>query len=120
MDGQRPQSTSKWKTPGLPTGSHDLPARQHVPLTGLVDLVQIWKDSSKNYEHKAWNVGVLQWNQFADDDYANLSKPQMAEAKIWSTNGKGGMRYAIRKWTGSSWSTSNTNITTHAPTNLRV
>lgn len=85
------------------------------PSQGLVDLVQIWKDSSKNYEHKAWNVGVLQWNQFADDDYANLSKPQMAEAKIWSTNGKGGMRYAIRKWTGSSWSTSNTNITTHAP-----
>ncbi len=85
------------------------------PSQGFVDLVQVWKDPSKNHQGKSWNVGVMYWNQFADDDYANLSKPQIAEAKIWSTNGKGGMRYAIRNWTGSSWSTGNTNVSTHAP-----
>lgn len=85
------------------------------PSQQEVDLVRIWKEPSRNYEGKAWNVGLVYWNQFADDDYANLSKPQMAEAKIWTTSGKGGMRYAIRKWTGSSWTTANTNITTNAP-----
>jgi PKD repeat protein len=85
------------------------------PSQPAVDLVSIWKNPAKNYEGKAWNVGTVVWNQFADDDYANLSKPQMAEAKIWSTSGKGGMRYAIRSWNGSSWSTGNTNVTTNAP-----
>lgn len=85
------------------------------PSQTEVDLVRIWKDSTQNYERKSWNVGAVYWNQFADDDYANLSKPQMAEAKIWTTNGKGGMRYAIRSWNGSSWSTGNTNVTTNAP-----
>lgn len=85
------------------------------PSQPVVDLISIWKDPTKNYQHKSWNMGTVVWNQFADDDYANLSKPQMAEAKIWSTAGKGGMRYAIRSWNGSSWSTSNTNVTTNAP-----
>jgi hypothetical protein len=85
------------------------------PSQQEVDLVRIWKEPARNHQGKAWNVGTVTWNQFADDDYANLSKPQMAEAKIWSTNGKGGMRYAIRKWNGSSWSTGNTNVTTNAP-----
>lgn len=85
------------------------------PSQQQVDLVRIWKEPARNHEGKAWNVGLVYWNQFADDDYANLTKPQMAEAKIWSTNGKGGMRYAIRKWNGSSWSTGNTNVSTNAP-----
>lgn len=80
-----------------------------------VDLVEVWKNPARNAQGKAWNVGVLYWNQFADDDYANLSKPQMAEAKIWSTEGKGGMRYAVRSFNGSSWSTGNTNISDNAP-----
>lgn len=83
------------------------------PSQQAVDLVSVWKDPSKNYEGKAWNFGVVYWNQFADDDYANLSKPQMAEAKIWSTNGKNKMSYAIRKWSGSSWSQDH--VETHAP-----
>jgi len=86
------------------------------PSQPVVDLISVWKDPNKNYQRKSWNMGTVVWNQFADDDYANLSKPQMAEAKIWSTNGKGGMRYAIRSWNGSSWTTANTNVTTHAPT----
>ena len=74
------------------------------PSQESVDMIEIWKDASKNYEGKAWNYGIVYWNQFADDDYANLSKPQMAEAKIWSTDGRNDMSYAIRKWNGSSWS----------------
>lgn len=83
------------------------------PSQAAVDLVQVWKDPTKNYEHKAWNFGIVYWNQFADDDYANLSKPQMAEAKIWSTNGRNDMSYAIRKWNGSSWSQAH--VQTHSP-----
>ncbi len=83
------------------------------PSQAAVDLVQVWKDPSKNHEHKAWNFGIVYWNQFADDDYANLSKPQMAEAKIWSTDGRHDMSYAIRKWTGSSWVQDH--VQTHAP-----
>jgi len=83
------------------------------PSQEAVDLIQVWKDPSKNYQGKAWNYGIVYWNQFADDDYANLSKPQMAEAKIWSTEGKNHMSYAIRKWNGSSWSKDH--VETHAP-----
>jgi PKD repeat protein len=83
------------------------------PSQEAVDMIEIWKDPSKNYEGKAWNYGIVYWNQFADDDYANLSKPQMAEAKIWSTDGKNDMSYAIRKWNGSSWSQDH--VETHAP-----
>lgn len=83
------------------------------PAQEAVDMIQIWKDPSKNYEGKAWNYGIVYWNQFADDDYANLSKPQMAEAKIWSTNGRNDMSYAIRKWNGSSWTQDH--VETHAP-----
>lgn len=83
------------------------------PSQPAVDMIQIWKDPSKNYEGKAWNYGIVYWNQFADDDYANLSKPQMAEAKIWSTDGRNDMSYAIRKWNGSSWSQDH--VETHAP-----
>ncbi len=83
------------------------------PSQEAVDMIQIWKDPSKNYEGKAWNYGIVYWNQFADDDYANLSKPQMAEAKIWSTDGKNDMSYAIRKFNGSSWSQDH--VETHAP-----
>lgn len=74
------------------------------PSQEAVDMIEIWKDPNKNYEGKAWNYGIVYWNQFADDDYANLSKPQMAEAKIWSTDGRNDMSYAIRTWNGSSWS----------------
>ncbi|MCP4133228.1 MAG: choice-of-anchor D domain-containing protein [bacterium] len=81
-----------------------------------MDLVSIWKNPWENYEGKAWNFGAVYWNQLADDDYANLSKPQKAEAKIWSTNGKGGMEYAVRKWSGSSWTSANTLVTTNSPT----
>lgn len=83
------------------------------PSQEAVDMVEIWKDPAKNYEGKAWNFGIVYWNQFADDDYANLSKPQMAEAKIWSTDGRNDMSYAIRKWNGSSWSQDH--VETHAP-----
>ena len=83
------------------------------PAQEAVDMIEIWKDPSKNYEGKAWNYGIVYWNQFADDDYANLSKPQKAEAKIWSTEGKGNMSYAIRKWNGSSWSQDT--VETNAP-----
>jgi PKD repeat protein len=83
------------------------------PSQEAVDMVDIWKDPSKNYEGKAWNFGIVYWNQFADDDYANLSKPQMAEAKIWSTDGRNDMSYAIRKWNGSSWSQDH--VETNAP-----
>lgn len=83
------------------------------PAQEAVDMIEIWKDPSKNYEGKAWNYGIVYWNQFADDDYANLSKPQMAEAKIWSTDGKNDMSYAIRKWNGSSWSQDH--VETNAP-----
>jgi len=83
------------------------------PSQEAVDLVEVWKDPSKNYHNKAWNFGIVYWNQFADDDYANLSKPQMAEAKIWSTDGRNDMSYAVRKWNGSSWSADH--VETHAP-----
>jgi PKD repeat protein len=83
------------------------------PAQEAVDLIEIWKDPSKNYQGKAWNYGIVYWNQFADDDYANLSKPQKAEAKIWSTEGKNNMSYAIRKWNGVSWSQDH--VETHAP-----
>ncbi|MFT5719178.1 MAG: hypothetical protein ACI9T7_003390, partial [Oleiphilaceae bacterium] len=83
------------------------------PAQEAVDLIEIWKDPSKNYQGKAWNYGIVYWNQFADDDYANLSKPQKAEAKIWSTEGKNNMSYAIRKWNGASWSQDH--VETHAP-----
>ena len=83
------------------------------PSQETVDLVQVWKDPTKNYEHKSWNYGIVYWNQFADDDYANLSKPQMAEAKIWSTDGKNDMSYAIRRWTGSGWVQDH--VRTHSP-----
>jgi PKD repeat protein len=83
------------------------------PSQETVDIVEIWKDPSKNYEGKAWNFGIVYWNQFADDDYAWLSKPQKAEAKIWSTDGKNDMSYAIRNWNGSSWSQAH--VETHSP-----
>ena len=83
------------------------------PAQDAVDIVSIWKDPSQNYEGKAWNFGIVYWNQFADDDYANLSKPQMAEAKIWSTDGRNDMSYAIRRWTGSSWTQDH--VETNAP-----
>lgn len=83
------------------------------PAQDTVDLVQIWKDPTRNYERKSWNYGVVYWNQLSDDDYANLSKPQMAEAKIWSTDGRNDMSYAIRRWTGSGWVQDH--VRTHSP-----
>lgn len=85
------------------------------PAQEAVDTVKIWKDPSLNSEGKAWNFGVMYWNQLADDDYAWLSKPQMTQAKIWTTRGQNNMSYAIRSWTGSSWSTGNVHSTKNSP-----
>ncbi|MCB1192285.1 MAG: hypothetical protein H7A23_21745 [Leptospiraceae bacterium] len=46
-----------------------------------VDLAQAWLN-------KGWNVGILYWNQFADE-----VEVKDAEAKIWSVNGPKGMRW---------------------------
>lgn len=45
------------------------------------DLSQYWLD-------RGWNVGILYWNQFADE-----SDVQDAEAKIYTTDGPQGMRW---------------------------
>jgi len=86
------------------------------PSQSQVDLVSIWTNASKNAEGRSWNFAAVYWNQLADDDYANLSKPQMAQAKIWTTAGKNDMSYAIRSYSGSKWSTGNTHSEVNAPT----
>jgi PKD repeat protein len=61
--------------------------------------------AAANPSHTYQNSGTFNVSlTVTDDDYANLSKPQMSEAKIWSTDGKNNMNYAIRKLNGSSWS----------------
>jgi hypothetical protein len=86
------------------------------PSQSQVDLVSIWTNASNNSEGRSWNFAAVYWNQLADDDYAWLSKPQMAQAKIWTTAGQNDMSYAIRSYSGSSWTTSNTQSETNSPT----
>lgn len=46
-----------------------------------VDFADMWRN-------QGYNIGILYWNQFADED-----EVKDAEAKIWSTNGAKGMRW---------------------------
>lgn len=58
-----------------------------------------WIDSENNinqntilsWKNAGWNVLIFYWNQFADED-----EVKDAEAKIWSINGPGGMRYRLK------------------------
>ena len=55
-----------------------------------LNLAAAWRNAG-------WNVGVLYWNQFSDEqDVAH------AEAKIWVTNGPQGMRWLKRNSNGST------------------
>lgn len=47
----------------------------------FVDTAFAWRD-------KGWNIGILYWNQFADE-----SEVKDAEAKIWTANGPQSMRW---------------------------
>ncbi len=58
-----------------------LSSQQWQAYAQEVDIIRIWKQ-------KDFNVGILYWNQFADE-----IEVKDAEAKIWSAQGEQGMRW---------------------------
>lgn len=67
-------------------------------------------DTAFAWREKGWNIGVLYWNQFADEQ-----ELQDAEAKIWTPNGNRGMRWldSSGNYNDSGLSQSITDIFTH-------
>lgn len=70
---------------GWQNGSSQAQSRETFDTTAAggpdVDLARAWRDAG-------YNVGVLYWNQFADE-----GEVKDAEAKIWSTSGPRAMRW---------------------------
>lgn len=70
---------------GWQNGSSQAQSRETFDTTGAggpdVDLARAWRDAG-------YNVGVLYWNQFADE-----GEVKDAEAKIWSATGPRAMRW---------------------------
>ena len=94
------------------SAQHELPEHVYDPTAPTVIYIHGWQRGAtmerkretlfnatwKNYAHEVdvirtwrsqgYNVGVLYWNQFADE-----AEVKDAEAKIWSNQGRKGMRW---------------------------